>query len=84
MHQRMGFYVAPDGRLLVLGFYACAPATHVWSPTMAAASDAWCARSMPDGRPGPDLFLRYNRHAGWNETNTHYPFYTEVGRRRLC
>ena len=22
-------------------------------------------------------FIRYNRHAGWNETNTNFPFYTE-------
>ena len=25
MHQRMGFYIAPDGRLLVLAFYGHAP-----------------------------------------------------------
>ena len=25
MHQRMGFYVAPDGRLLALAFYGQSP-----------------------------------------------------------
>ena len=30
-----------------------------------------------NGKLGPIYFIRYNRHAGWNETNTRYPFYTQ-------
>ena len=76
MHQRMGFYVAPDGRLLVLGFYGCAPAT------LAGINDGTgigrvVREVYRDGTCGPIYFLRYNRHAGWDETNTNYPFYRE-------
>ncbi len=28
-----------------------------------------------DGSFGPIYFIRYNRHAGWDESNTGYPFY---------
>jgi hypothetical protein len=28
-----------------------------------------------DGTTGPLYFIRYNRHAGWNETNTPFPSY---------
>ncbi len=28
---------------------------------------------------GPIYFIRYNRHAGWNEKNTNFPFYKESG-----
>ena len=28
-----------------------------------------------DGRLGPIYFIRYNRHAGWDETNTPHPFF---------
>jgi len=27
-----------------------------------------------EGTLGPIYFIRYNRHAGFNETNTAYPF----------
>ena len=30
-----------------------------------------------DGTFGPIYFIRYNRHAGWNESNTLYPFYKD-------
>jgi hypothetical protein len=74
MHQRMGFYVAPDGRLLVLGFYGCCP-TPVDFP-----NDGWgigrVVRELTrNGALGPIYFLRINRHAGWNESNIRYPFY---------
>jgi hypothetical protein len=74
MHQRMGFYVAPDGRLLVLGFYGCCPTTFDFP------NDGWgigrvVREVYRDGACGPIYFLRYNRHAGWNEGNTSYPFY---------
>ena len=74
MHQRMGFYVAPDSRLLVLAFYGCCPTPTDWP------NDGWgigrvVREVYRDGTFGPIYFLRYNRHAGWNENNTRYPFY---------
>ncbi|MEO8028256.1 MAG: exo-alpha-sialidase [Bryobacteraceae bacterium] len=71
MHQRMGFYVAPNGRLLVLAFYGQAP-----NPFGEGGIGRVVREAYKDGSFGPIYFLRYNRHAGWNETNTSYPYYT--------
>jgi len=74
MHQRMGFYVAPNGRLLACGFYGfCAhPRT---SPNAGNGLGRVVREIRKDGSFGPIYFIRYNRHAGWNESNTDYPFY---------
>lgn len=77
MHQRMGFYVAPDGRLLVLGFYGVCPAPHV-SPNDGRGIGRVVREVYIDGSFGPIYFIRYNRHAGWDESNTHYPFYRKA------
>ena len=74
MHQRMGFYVAPGDRLLVLGYYACAPTT------LDGANDGTglgrvVREIYADGSLGSIYFLRYSLHAGWNETNTPFAFY---------
>jgi hypothetical protein len=76
MHQRMGFYVAPNGRLLVLAFYGQAP-----NPFGAGGIGRVVREAYKDGSFGPIYFLRYNTHAGWNETNTTLPFYTKSGDR---
>jgi hypothetical protein len=78
MHQRMGFYVAPEGRLLVLGFYGCAPVT-LGGPNDGTGLGRVVREVYTDGTFGPIYFLRYNRHAGWNETNTPFPFYQTSG-----
>jgi hypothetical protein len=74
MHQRMGFYVAPNGRLLTLGFYGYCP-----TPRMGPNDGQGLGRVVrevhADGTYGPIYFIRYNRHAGWNEGNTRHPFY---------
>ena len=70
MHQRMGFYVAPDGRLLVLAFYGRGP-----NPFNMYGIGRVVREAYRDGTYGPIYFIRYNRHAGWNESNTHLPFY---------
>jgi hypothetical protein len=70
MHQRMGFYVAPNGRLLVLAFYGQAP-----NPFGAGGIGRVVREAYKDGSYGPIYFLRYNTHAGWNEANTGFPFY---------
>jgi hypothetical protein len=76
MHQRMGFYVAPDGRLLTLGFYGyCATPRH--SPNAGNGLGRVVREIKKDGSLGPIYFIRYNRHAGFNETNTRYSYYKD-------
>lgn len=70
MHQRMGFYVAPDGRLLVLAFYG-----HAEDPFREGGIGRVVREAYRDGTFGPIYFLRYSSHTDWNETNTGYPFY---------
>ncbi|MBL9214410.1 MAG: hypothetical protein JNG83_02930 [Opitutaceae bacterium] len=75
MHQRMGFYVAPDGRLLTLGFYGFAE-TPQHSPNAGNGVGRVVREIHADGSLGPVYFIRYNRHAGFDESNTSFPFYT--------
>lgn len=74
MHQRMGFYVAPNGKLLTSGFYGYSPTPRV-SPNAGNGLGRVIREIKSDGSLGPIYFIRYNRHAGWNESNTNYPFY---------
>jgi len=81
MHQRMGFYVAPNGRLLVLAFYG-------WDNPFGPGGVGRVVReAYKDGTYGPIYFLKYNHHfkqsfgneipkedPGWNEENTSSPF----------
>ncbi len=71
MHQRMGFYAAPDGRLLVLAFYG-----HAEDPFKEGGIGRVVREAYKDGTFGPIHFIRYTTHADWNENNTSYPFYT--------
>jgi hypothetical protein len=71
MHQRMGFYVAPNGRLLVLGHYGDAP-----SPMGATGIGRVVREVYADGTFGPIHFIRYNAAAKRSEANTpRFPFY---------
>ena len=72
MHQRMGFYVAPDGRLLVLGFYG-----HSEDPFEEGGIGRVVREAYRDGTFGPIYFIRYSSHADWNESNTQFPFYQQ-------
>ena len=71
MHQRMGFYTAPDGRLLVLGFYG-----HTEAPFGKGGIGRVVREIYKDGSYGPIFFIRYESQAAWNESNTSYPFFT--------
>ncbi|MCD8072799.1 MAG: exo-alpha-sialidase, partial [Alistipes sp.] len=71
MHQRMGFYTAPDGRLLTLAFYG-----HTDSPFGKGGIGRVVREIYPDGSFGPIYFIRYSSHTHWNESNTSYPLYT--------
>lgn len=74
MHQRMGFYIAPNGKLLTSGFYSyCASPQH--SPNVGNGLGRVVREIKEDGSLGPIYFIRYNRHAGFDESNTAYPFY---------
>jgi hypothetical protein len=74
MHQRMGFYKAPNGKLLTLGFYSYT-ITPRFSPNAGQGLGRVVREVKPDGSYGPIYFIRYNRHNGYNETNTNFPFY---------
>lgn len=81
MHQRMGFYVAPNGRLLVLAFYG-------WDNPFGPGGVGRVVReAYRDGSYGPVYFIRYNHHfrqtfardignedPGWSEQNTGHPY----------
>jgi hypothetical protein len=69
MHQRMGWYVAPNGRLLSLGFYSYCPNTR-WGPNRGHGIGRVVREVHLNGQFGPVHFIRYNREAGWDETNT--------------
>lgn len=70
MHQRMGFYVAPNGRLLVLGFYG-----HTRDPFGKGGIGRVVREVKKDGSFGPIYFIRYSTFTDFNEKNTSYPFY---------
>ncbi len=74
MHQRMGFFVAPNGKLLTFGFYGYS-ATPRRSPNAGNGLGRVVREVRKDGSFGPIYFIRYNRHAGFNESNTRFPFY---------
>jgi hypothetical protein len=74
MHQRMGFYVAPNGRLLVSAFYGHAP-----NPFRAGGIGRVIREIYRDGKMSPIYFIRYNTGTPWNDKNTAFPFYTQSG-----
>ncbi|WP_222838191.1 exo-alpha-sialidase [Chitinophaga pinensis] len=73
MHQRMGFYVAKNNKLLALGFYGiCLDAKD--DPNDGNGIGRVVREILPDGKFGPIYFIRYTKK--WNKNNTMYPFYT--------
>jgi hypothetical protein len=71
----MGFYVAPNGRLLVLGFYGICP-TALNQPNDGNGIGRVVRELRDDGGMGSIYFIRYNAHAGWDASNTVYPHFT--------
>lgn len=76
MSQRMGFYVAPNGRLLTLAYYSFCPNPRV-GPNLGQGLGRVVREIKEDGSMGPIYFIRYGLPGGWNETNTRYPFFRE-------
>lgn len=75
MHQRMGFYVSKDNRLLALGYYSICMAAND-SPNDGLGIGRVVREIYEDGSFGPIYFIRYNRP--WNHKNTAYPFYKKA------
>lgn len=71
MHQRMGFFVAPNGRLLSLAFYG-----HAEDPFLEGGIGRVVRELYKDGTMGPIYFIRYESYTSFNESNTSHPFYT--------
>jgi len=63
MHQRMGFYIAPNGRLLTLAFYSFCPHPRK-GPNNGQGLGRVVREVYKDGTFGPIYFIRYNRHPG--------------------
>lgn len=70
MHQRMGFYTAPNGRFLTLAFYG-----HSEDPFREHGIGRVVREIYQDGSFGPIYFIRYDSQTPWNEKNTAYPLY---------
>lgn len=76
-HQRMGFYTAPNGRLLVLSFYGI-PTGSSRSPNTGNGIGRAVREIYKDRELGKIYFIRSMPHAGYTEKNVNrwYPFYT--------
>ena len=73
-HQRMAFYVAKDGRLLVSGFYGMPPSPNNGNGVGRAIREVY-----GPGKYGPIYWVRYNKHQGFNKDNSpHFAFYKEA------
>lgn len=73
-HQRMGFYLAKNNKLLVLAYIAISIHKKD-SPNDGNGVGRVVREIKPDGSWGPIYFIRYNH--GWDKKNTDYPFYTK-------
>ncbi len=72
MHQRVGFFVAPNGRLLAIGNYGIA--LHPKDDPNDGNGIGRVVREIRrDGTFGPIYFVYYNHD--FNERNTIYPYY---------
>lgn len=71
-HQRMGFYVAPNGRLLISSFYGRAP-----RPNDGTGIGRAVREIHKDGTFGPIHFIRYNPGSDSNNNTLPYPFYKQ-------
>ncbi len=72
MHQRMGFYVASNGRLLTLAYYGIAMDARD-DPNDGNGIGRVVREIYKDGKLGPVHFIRFNHL--FNDKNTSHPFY---------
>ena len=71
-HQRMGFYVAGNKRLLTLAFYGIVLGKGD-DPNDGNGIGRIVREIYKDGSLGPIYFIHYNKN--WNGKNTSHPFY---------
>lgn len=74
MHQRMGFYVTQDGRLLVLGFYGISPEVRT-SPNNGYGIARVVREVYKEFTFSPIYVIRYNEHGGFKPADVAFPFY---------
>ena len=72
MHQRVGWYVAPNGKLIATGNYGIC-LTMKDDPNDGNGIGRVVREIKKDGSFGPICFVYYNHH--FNEKNTIYPYY---------
>jgi hypothetical protein len=65
-HHRMGFHVAPNGRLLVISFYGI-PQGPSRLPNAGVGIGRVVREIYKDGSLGPVYFIRYMPHTGYTE-----------------
>ncbi len=71
-HQRMGFYVAPNDRLLTISFYGKAP-----SPNDGTGPGRVVREILDDGALGPIHILRANTRSAYPGFRLPYPAFTD-------
>ena len=80
MHQRVGWYVAPNGKLLAIGYYGICQ-TMKDDPNDGNGIGRVVREIRKDGTFGPIYFIHYNH--GFNEKNTDYPYYKKAKDKNL-
>ena len=75
MHQRVGWYVAPNGKLIAIGYYGICQ-TMKDDPNDGNGIGRVVREIKKDGTFGPIYFIHYNH--GFNEKNTDYPYYKKA------
>jgi hypothetical protein len=71
-HQRMGFHVAPNGRLLTLSFYGKSP-----SPNDGTGPGRVVREVFEDGTLGPIHVIRANAKSAFPDFRMPFPLYSE-------
>ncbi|MBQ6645943.1 MAG: exo-alpha-sialidase [Clostridia bacterium] len=74
MHQRMNFYIAPDGRLLAFGFYGLAPEVATM-PCVGNGIGRFVREIYEDGTLGEIYLALPSQRCGYNEDNCLYPIW---------
>ena len=74
MHQRMGFFVSKNGKLLTSGYYGVAMDEHD-SPNDGYGIGRVVREIRKDGSYGPIYFIRFNK--SFNQKLAEYPIYTK-------
>lgn len=76
MHQRMNFYIAPNGRLIAVGFYGIAPEVFTM-PCVGNGIGRAVREIYEDGTFGPIYFALYSTRCGYNRETCLYPYYKD-------